>query len=118
MLVNVLKNTVDKAVSLVIIYMNKVLTLVSVLMLAATLSYADNGTTDSDEVTAEGAFLATADLLVVRPLGVAGTVAGFGLFAVASPFLAMADEVESGYDVLVAKPGEYTFHRDLGDFNQ
>lgn len=119
MLVNVLKNTVEKAVGLVIIYMNKVLTLVSVLMLAATLSYADNGTTtDSDEVTAEGAFLATADLLVVRPLGVAGTVAGFGLFAVASPFLAMADDVDSGYDVLVAKPGEYTFHRDLGDFNQ
>ena len=99
--------------------MNKLITLVSVLMLAATLSYADTGTTtDSDEVTAESAFLATADILVVRPIGAAGTIAGFGLFAVASPFLAMADEIDAGYDALVAKPGEYTFHRDLGDFKQ
>ena len=99
--------------------MNKLITLVSVLMLAATLSYADTGTTtDSDEVTAESAFLATADILGVRPIGAAGTIAGFGLFAVASPFLAMADEIDAGYDVLVAKPGEYTFHRDLGDFKQ
>jgi len=95
--------------------MNKLITLVSVLMLAATVSFADTAT-DSDEVTAEGAFLATADLLVVRPLGVAATVGGFGIFAVASPFAAMADAIDPVYDTLVAKPGEYTFHRDLGDF--
>jgi hypothetical protein len=97
--------------------MNKLITLVSVLMLAATVSFADTTTTDSDEVTAEGAFLATADLLVVRPLGVAATVGGFGIFAVASPFAAMADAIDPVYDTLVAKPGEYTFHRDLGDFD-
>jgi hypothetical protein len=97
--------------------MNKLITLVSVLMLAATVSFADTATTDSDEVTAEGAFLATADLLVVRPLGVAATVGGFGIFAVASPFAAMADAIDPVYDTLVAKPGEYTFHRDLGDFD-
>ncbi|NBW08820.1 MAG: hypothetical protein EBR82_12425 [Caulobacteraceae bacterium] len=96
--------------------MNKLITLVSALMLAATLSFADTGTTDSDEVTAEGAFLATADLLVVRPLGVAATIGGFGIFAVASPFAAMADAIDPVYDTLVANPGNYTFKRDLGDF--
>lgn len=98
--------------------MNKLITLVSALMLSTLVSFADTATTDSDEVTAEGAFLATADLLVVRPLGVAATIGGFGIFAVASPFAAMADAVDPVYDTLVAKPGEYTFHRDLGDFNE
>lgn len=102
--------------------MNKLYTLASVLLLAASLSFADTAACEpcdeSDDLTAEKAFLATADLLVVRPLGVAGTVAGFGIFAVASPFAAMADAVDQTYDVLVAKPGEYTFHRDLGDFGQ
>ena len=94
--------------------MNKLHTLVSVLTLVAAMSFADTGSattaSDSDEITAEG--------VIVRPISTAGTVVGFGLFAVSSPFLAMADEVDAGYDVLVAKPGEYTFHRDLGDFKQ
>jgi hypothetical protein len=102
--------------------MNKLHTLVSVLTLVAAMSFADTGSattaSDSDEITAEGVVLSIADLVIVRPISTAGTVVGFGLFAVSSPFLAMADEVDAGYDVLVAKPGEFTFHRDLGDFNQ
>lgn len=102
--------------------MNKLITLVSVLMLAAAVSFADsaacNPCDESDDLTAEKGFLATADLLVVRPLGVAATVGGFGIFAVASPFAAMADAIDPVYDTLVAKPGEYTFHRDLGDFSK
>ena len=102
--------------------MNTLYTLVSVLTLVAAMSFADTGSattaSDSDEITAEGVVLSIADLVIVRPISTAGTVVGFGLFAVSSPFLAMADEVDSGYDVLVAKPGEFTFHRDLGDFNQ
>lgn len=98
--------------------MNKLITLVSVLMLAATVSFADTGATDSDDLTVEKGFLATADLLVVRPLGVAATVGGFGIFAVASPFAAMADAIDPVYDTLVANPGEYTFGRDLGDFSK
>lgn len=103
--------------------MNKLYTLVSVLALVATLSFADNGSattaSDSDdEITAQSVTLSIADLVVVRPIGAAGTVLGFGLFAVSSPFLAMSDDVDAGYDTLVAKPGEFTFHRDLGDFGQ
>lgn len=102
--------------------MNKIYTLVSVLALVATLSFADTGSattaSDSDEITAKSVTLSIADLVVVRPIGAAGTVLGFGLFAVSSPFLAMSDDVDSGYDVLVAKPGEFTFDRDLGDFGQ
>jgi hypothetical protein len=102
--------------------MNKLYTLVSVLALVATLSFADTGSattdSDSDEITAKSVTLSIADLVVVRPIGAAGTVLGFGLFAVSSPFLAMFDDADSGYDVLVAKPGEFTFHRDLGDFGQ
>ena len=102
--------------------MNKLYTLASVLLLTAVVSFADTAPCEpcnsDDDLTAEKGFLATADLLVVRPLGVAGSVAGFGIFAVISPFAAMADAIDQTYDVLVAKPGEYTFHRDLGDFGQ
>lgn len=103
--------------------MNKLLvTLVASLVLAGT-ALADSGSckscdcSDSDW-TAERGFAAVGDLLVVRPLGAAATVGGFGLFAVTSPFAAMAGSAEDVFDTLVVKPGEYTFTRDLGDFNK
>ena len=101
--------------------MNKLLTLLVASFCLATVTLADSGACspcDDSEWTVERGFAAVGDLLVVRPLGAAVTVGGFGLFAVASPFAAMADATDEVFDTLVQKPGEYTFARDLGDFSK
>lgn len=99
--------------------MNKLLASLVVSLALATVALADSGaSSDDDSWTVERGFAAVGDLLVVRPLGAAATIGGFGLFAVASPFAAMADGADEVFDTLVTKPGEYTFVRDLGDFNR
>jgi hypothetical protein len=100
--------------------MNKLFTILVASMFVATLASADNGCApcEDSDLTAESAFLAIGDLLLVRPVAAAGTVAGFGLFAASSPFTAMGGVVEDSYNILVQKPGEFTFDRDLGDFSK
>lgn len=103
--------------------MNKLLASLVVSFSLATFALADSGSCNACDCsdsnwTVERGFAAVGDLLVVRPLGAAATVGGFGLFAVASPFAAMADGADEVFDTLVTKPGEYTFVRDLGDFNR
>jgi len=101
--------------------MNKTLVTLMASLLLAVTALADSGTCnpcDDSDWTVERGFAAVGDLLVVRPLGAAATIGGFGLFAVASPFAAMAGSAEDVFDTLVTKPGEYTFTRDLGDFNK
>lgn len=99
--------------------MNKLLASLVVSFMLTALALADSGACspcDESDWTVERGFAAVGDLLVVRPLGAAATVGGFGLFAVASPFAAMAGAADEVFDTLVEKPGEYTFVRDLGDF--
>ena len=99
--------------------MNKIIASMVVSLSLATLALADSGAASDDgDWTVERGFAAVGDLLVVRPLGAAATVGGFGLFAVASPFAAMADGTEEVFDTLVKQPAEYTFVRDLGDFSK
>ena len=98
--------------------MNKIIASMVVSLSLATLALADSGAEDSDSWSVERGFAAAGDLLVVSPLGAAATVGGFGLFAVASPFAAMADGTDEVFDTLVKQPGEYTFVRDLGDFSK
>lgn len=57
-----------------------------------------------------------ADLLLVRPLGLVGTVIGAGLFVVALPFTIPSGSVGDAAHEMVARPFEYTFSRPLGDF--
>lgn len=85
------------------------------LVLTTSLAIAD--TQEESDLTAKEAFLSIGDILVVRPLGAAATVGGFGIFAVASPFAAMAGAVDEVWDPLVQKPADFTFFRDLGDFS-
>lgn len=99
--------------------MNKLTASLVVGLMLTTLALADSGTASDDGDWSVGrGFAAAGDLLVVRPLGAAATVGGFGLFAVVSPFAAMADNTEDVFDTLVKQPGEYTFVRDLGDFSK
>lgn len=101
--------------------MNKLVTSLVVSFYLATLALADSGTCspcDDNDWTVERGWAAFGDVLLVRPLGTAGTIAGFGIFAVASPFAAMADATEDVFDTLVKEPADYTFNRDLGDFSK
>lgn len=57
------------------------------------------------------------DALVARPLGLVATVAGFGLFIVASPFALISGSAGDAWDNMVAYPAKFTFTRPLGDFD-
>ena len=100
--------------------MNKLIASLVVSFSLATLALADSGTVsnDSDEWSVERGWAAFGDVLLVRPLGTAATIGGFGIFAVASPFAAMADATDEVFDTLVKQPADYTFNRDLGDFSK
>lgn len=70
----------------------------------------------SNTVTGDRATDMTADLLLVRPLSLVGTVIGTAAFIVSLPFTLPSGSVgEAGHE-LVGKPFEYTFNRPLGDF--
>lgn len=56
------------------------------------------------------------DVVMARPLGLAGTVLGTGLFVVSLPFSAVGMNVEDAAVRLVAEPAKFTFVRPLGDF--
>ncbi|MCC4115485.1 hypothetical protein LLG90_09000 [Aromatoleum toluclasticum] len=68
-------------------------------------------------VTGDRAGDMTADLLLVRPLGLVGTVIGAAVFVVALPFTLPTGSAGDAAHELVGKPFEYTFNRPLGDFH-
>ena len=101
--------------------MNKLIASLVVSFTLATLALADSGACtpcDDSDWTVERGWAAFGDVLLVRPLGTAATIGAFGVFAVASPFAAMADATDEVFDTLVKQPAEYTFDRDLGDFSK
>ena len=59
----------------------------------------------------------TADLILVRPLGMVSTLLGTAVFVASLPFSALGSNVgEAGYK-LVAEPAKLTFKRPIGDFS-
>ena len=92
--------------------------ILTVIALASPLAMADSGSKGSnDDCSVEQAFIAIPDLLVVRPVSLAGCAVGFTAFVVSSPFTAMAECVDESWDTLVKTPARFTFERDLGDFD-
>jgi len=75
---------------------------------------ASNVLTDEDQVKA-GEMVA--DLVVVRPLGIATVVLGFAVFLVSTPFSALGGNTGQAWETMVVKPTKFTFKRPLGDFN-
>ncbi len=57
-----------------------------------------------------------ADGLIARPLGIASTIIGTGLFIVTLPFSFIGGNVDEASQVLVQEPANYTFGRCLGCF--
>jgi len=59
-----------------------------------------------------------ADVLVVRPLGLATIVLGTAAFIVSLPFSLPSGSVGTVARALVADPAKYTFSRPVGDFSK
>ncbi len=58
----------------------------------------------------------TADVVLVRPLGLVAVVLGTAAFIVALPFSVPSGSVETTARTLVAEPFKYTFARPIGEF--
>lgn len=55
------------------------------------------------------------DGCLLRPLGAAQVVVGFGFFVGSAPLTALSRQVPEAWDILVMEPVEYTFQRPLGE---
>ena len=58
----------------------------------------------------------TADLLVIRPLGIVATVVGSAIFIVSLPFSALGGNTKTACQKLVKDPAKFSFKRPLGEF--
>ena len=56
------------------------------------------------------------DIMVLRTLGTAQTIVGFGMFCVAGPLSAAGGGWDEAWDIFVQVPFEETFTRELGRF--
>ena len=92
-------------------------TLLSLILVSASFAFADSGTADQSTPVADG-FLATGDVVLVRPVSTAATIGAFGIFVVIAPFTTMAGCTEETYEGLVESVGKFSFDRDLGDFKK
>ncbi len=68
-------------------------------------------------------FFVIPDILIYRPVGIAVTAAGAGLFVALSPLTAIAqisppnNAFEKMSDILIMAPGRYTFSRPAGNLS-
>lgn len=60
------------------------------------------------------AFSMTADLLIARPLLIAGTAVGAGVFVLTLPFSILGGNLPEAAEALVLEPGAAAFVRCLG----
>jgi hypothetical protein len=72
----------------------------------------------ADEIRArdDGAYM-LADLFLVRPIGLVGSVLGAAVFVVSLPFTLPTGSTGDAAKELLGKPLEYTFNRPLGEFD-
>jgi len=70
---------------------------------------------DKSDQTGYSAEKMTADILLVRPVGIVATVFGCAVFVIALPFSLLGGNTEATYQNLIAAPAKFTFQRPLGD---
>ncbi|BAL26196.1 hypothetical protein [Azoarcus sp. KH32C] len=70
----------------------------------------------TEPVTGERGSDMAADLLIVRPIGIIGSVFGAAGFIISLPFTIPSGTVGEAGRAMVVNPLEYTFYRPLGDF--
>ena len=86
------------------------------LALPAHADVAQQNTSGDPMYTTEypAAFSMVGDLLIARPLLIAATVIGAGVFVVSLPFTAAGGNIGEAGKALVVEPGEAAFVRCLG----
>jgi hypothetical protein len=57
-----------------------------------------------------------ADIFIVRPISLAGSILGAAVFIVTLPFTLVTQSTDEAAKELLGNPLEYTFNRPLGDF--
>ena len=57
------------------------------------------------------------DAVVMRPLGLVGTILGAVVTVVTLPFTLPSGSADEAAQYMIVEPAEYTFNRPLGDFN-
>jgi len=85
---------------------------ISILLIALTMLALNSVAFAAPSTPSAGAVVV--DLLVLRPLGFAGTVLGGAAFVVSLPVTLATHKVEPVEEVLVGRPFDYTFERPLG----
>ena len=86
-------------------------------LLCAAAAPADEATVELEVDTAPTAEQMAADLIVMRPLSLVGTVLGTGIFIVALPFNALTLNFADPARRLILEPAKYTFVRPLGEID-
>lgn len=83
------------------------------LMMSAGSAGAQSAAPDYDDTPTAAAM--AFDLVIVRPLGLVGTVAGVGLFVIDLPFsLLRGKPPKDSAERFIVQPAKFTFTRDLG----
>ncbi len=89
----------------------------ALLTLSASAMAADSSdasfNSENDTTPSSGAI--TADIFLLRPLGLVGTVLGTAIFVVGLPFEAISGDVSGPAKRLIVQPAKFTFTRPLGD---
>lgn len=81
--------------------------------MATSAGAADTATAASGDTT-PGAAAMGFDLLLARPVGMAATVLGTGIFILGLPFEALSGDFADPARRLVVEPAKFTFTRKLG----
>ncbi|NLY12352.1 MAG: multidrug transporter [Gammaproteobacteria bacterium] len=92
------------------------LLVLSMSLMSVTVSAANTNSSGNPvyEVEAPHAYAIVADVVIARPLLIAATVIGAGLFVVTLPFTAMGGGIGRTGHALVVEPGKAAFVRCLG----
>jgi len=85
--------------------------LITIICAAAILSMGAN----TASAASDDDLKVAADTLVVRPVCLAATIIGSGLFIISLPIAAISHSVKKTAHVLVVRPARATFTRHLGD---
>jgi hypothetical protein len=85
--------------------------LITIICAAAILSMGAN----TASAASDDDLKVAADTLVVRPVCLAATIIGSGLFVISLPIAAISHSVKKTAHVLVVRPARATFTRRLGD---
>ena len=79
-----------------------------------TIGWAEERWSKDDPITDEWNML---DLLVARPIGVAGGIIGTGVFILSLPFTIPTKSVDEAAQMFVVKPFKFSFVRKFPDDN-